>query len=144
MAIDRHAEARWTGDIPTGSGAITFKSGALPVTPYSFATRFGGQPGTNPEELLAASHAACYSMALTFLLANSGHKSNSIDTQATATVDQVGAGFKITRVRLQVTGDVPGLTQEQFAGFARQAEGGCPISNAIRNNVEIVLEPTLK
>jgi len=144
MAINRHAEAVWTGDVPTGGGSITFKSGALPAVPYSFATRFGETPGTNPEELLAASHAACYSMALTFHLGNSGQKPNSIDTKATATVDRVGPGFKITKVLLQVTGDVPGITQEQFAEYAKAAEAGCPISNAIRNNVEIVLEPTLK
>jgi osmotically inducible protein OsmC len=144
MAFNRRAEAVWTGDVPTGGGEITFKSNALPAVSYSFSTRFGETPGTNPEELLAASHAACYSMALTFFLSTQGQKPASIDTKATCTVDQVGAGFKITKMRLEVSGDVPGITQEQFADYARQAEGACPISNAIRNNVEILLEPTLK
>ena len=144
MAFNRRAEAIWTGDVPSGGGDITFASGAIATASYSFATRFGDKPGTNPEELLAASHAACYSMALTFFLGNQGHKSNKIDTKAICTVDQAGAGFKITRMHLHVTGDVPGLTKEQFAEFARQAESLCPISNAIRNNVEIVLETELQ
>jgi osmotically inducible protein OsmC len=144
MAFNRHAEAIWNGDVPSGGGDIAFGSGAIAKASYSFATRFGEKPGTNPEELLAASHAACYSMALTFFLGNQGHKSNRIDTQATCTVAQAGDGFKITRMHLQVTGDVPGLTEEQFAAFAHQAESVCPISNAIRNNVEIVLETELK
>jgi osmotically inducible protein OsmC len=144
MAFNRRAEAVWTGDVPTGGGEITFKSGALKAVPYSFATRFGETPGTNPEELLAASHAACYSMALTFFLANNGQASTSIDTTAVCTVEPFDGGFKVTKMKLQVMGDVPGITQEQFAGFAHQAEGVCPISNALRNNVEITVEATLK
>jgi osmotically inducible protein OsmC len=143
MAFNRRAEAVWTGDVPTGGGEITFKSGALKSVPYNFSTRFGDHPGTNPEELLAAAHAACYSMALTFFLGNNGQKPNSIDTTAVCTVEPHDGGFRITKMKLQVTGDVPGLTQEQFADYAQQAEAVCPVSNALRNNLEIAIEPTL-
>ncbi len=142
MAFNRRAQAVWTGG-QDGSGNISFTSGALPQVPYSVQTRFGDQPGTNPEELLAASHAACYSMALTFFLTRQGHQPKNIDTQAVVTIDQAGDGFKVTRSRLRVTGDVPGLTQDQFADLANQAEKACPISNAIRNNVEVVVEAEL-
>jgi osmotically inducible protein OsmC len=144
MAFNRRAEAVWTGDVPTGGGEISFKSGALKSVPYNFSTRFGDNPGTNPEELLAAAHAACYSMALTFFLSNNGQKPAGIDTMAVCTVEPHDGGFKITKMKLQVTGDVPGLTQEQFADYAHQAEGVCPVSNALRNNVEIAVEATLK
>jgi len=144
MAFNRRAEAVWTGDVPTGGGEITFKSGALKSVPYNFSTRFGDQPGTNPEELLAAAHAACYSMALTFFLGNNGQKPASIDTTAVCTVEPHDGGFKITKSKLEVTGDVPGLTQEQFADYARQAEAVCPVSNALRNNIEITVDATLK
>ena len=143
MAFNRRAQALWTGDLQSGGGKISFTSGALPEVPYSVATRFGDQPGTNPEELLAASHSACFSMALTAFLNRQNIQPKSIDTQAVVTIDQADGGFKITRSRLRVTGNVPGITQEQFADFANQAEKQCPISNALRNNIEIVVEPEL-
>ena len=143
MMFNRRAQAVWTGDIPTGGGTITFKSGAIPPVGYSVGTRFGVLPGTNPEELLAGAHSACYSMAFTLFLATSGHPSSSIDTKAICTIEQVENGFKITKIRLQVTGTVPGITQEQFATYAHEAEKTCPVSNAFRNNVEIIVEPTL-
>ena len=142
MAFNRRARALWKGDLQSGGGTISFTSGALPDVPYSVATRFGDQPGTNPEELLAAAHAACYSMALTAFLNRQNQSPASIDTQAVCTIDQAGDGFKITHIRLRITGNVPGLTQEQFADYATQAEKTCPVSNALRS-VEISLEPEL-
>jgi len=143
MMFNRRAQAVWTGDIPTGGGTITFNSKAIPPVGYSAGTRFGDLPGSNPEELLAGAHAACYSMAFTAFLGTSGHPSASIDTKALCTIEQVETGFKITKIRLQVVGTVPGLTQEQFASYAHEAEKTCPVSNALRNNVEIIVEPTL-
>ncbi|MEO9171296.1 MAG: OsmC family protein [Candidatus Baltobacteraceae bacterium] len=143
MAFNRRARALWTGSLQDGGGNISFTSGALPDAKYDVQTRFGEKPGTNPEELLAASHAACYSMALTAFLNRQNLEPKSIDTQAVCTVDQVDGGFKITRVRLRVAGDVPGITKEQFVDFANQAEKQCPVSNALRNNVEVVVEPEL-
>ena len=100
MMCNRRAQAVWTGDIPVGGGTITFKSGAIPPVGYSAGTRFGDLPGSNPEELLAGAHSACYSMAFTLFRATNGHPSSSIDTKAICTIEQVENGFKITNIRL--------------------------------------------
>ncbi|HET7815790.1 MAG TPA: OsmC family protein [Candidatus Baltobacteraceae bacterium] len=143
MAIQRKAEAVWTGGVPAGNGKIDFSSGALPQVPYSFGTRFGDEKGTNPEELIAAAHAACYSMALSAYLGSKGITANSVETRATCSIEKVGAGFKITRMLLQVTASVPEMKQSEFEQFAAEAEKSCPVSNALRNNLEIKLEPIL-
>lgn len=145
MAFNRRAEAVWNGSSQAGGGTISFKSGALPDVPYSFGTRFGEANGTNPEELLAAAHAACFSMALAHVLTTENHPPTTIATQAVCTADQIGEGFKITKIRLRVTGSVPGIDAGQFVEYAKRAEASvCVVSQALRNNVEIVLEPELE
>jgi osmotically inducible protein OsmC len=111
---------------------------------YSFSTRFGNEPGTNPEELIAAAHAACYSMAFANTLASKGYEPQSIETQATCTLaSQAGGGFKIAKMHLQVRGRVPGISQQLFEQIAEEADGGCPVSNLLRHGLEIEREVTL-
>ncbi|MER3428256.1 MAG: OsmC family peroxiredoxin [Pyrinomonas sp.] len=142
--IQRTAEATWTGGLRDGLGKIDSTSGVLRETSYSFATRFEQSPGTNPEELIAAAHAACYSMAFAATLERKGHKPESITTRATCTVaPQPTGGFKITRIKLETRGKVPNLDGEAFAAIAREAEQACPVSNALRGGVEIELEAKL-
>jgi lipoyl-dependent peroxiredoxin len=141
--ILRVGEAVWSGDLRSGNGTLGSESGVLKNTPYSFATRFGDAKGTNPEELIAAAHAACYSMALANYLSSKGHTVRSIATKATCTLSQQAGGFRITRMRLDTTGDVPGLTADAFEQLAREGEKTCPVSNSIRGCVEIELHARL-
>jgi lipoyl-dependent peroxiredoxin len=118
---------------------------ALNRAPYSFATRFGEASGTNPEELIAATHAGGYSMAFALILGNHGLRPTSIETQATCSIEpQSGGGFKITRVRLETRGEVPDIDNTQFQELAREAEAACPVSNALRAGVNIELHATLR
>jgi lipoyl-dependent peroxiredoxin len=142
--IERTAEAEWNGGLPAGSGAISSQSGTLEATPYSFATRFEQQKGTNPEELIAAAHAACFSMALAATLGRKGHPPTRVHTRATCTLAKQEAGFRITRMRLDTTATVEGLDQETFQTIAREAESTCPVSNALRGGLEIVLDARLE
>ena len=143
MAIHRRASGSWSGDINSGSGTVSTQSRAIVDLPFSFGSRFGDVPGTNPEELLAASHAGCYSMALTAYLASQNIASNRIDTKALCVLEQIEGGFKIAKMQLTVTGDVPGVDQQRFAELAQAAERACPISNALRGSVEIELKADL-
>ncbi len=144
MAIERNASATWTGDLRGGNGRFTMSSGTLEDTPYSFATRFENAPGTNPEELLAAAHAACYSMALAATLGGRGAQPQEVRTDATCIVEpQSGGGFKITRMRLNTTATVPGLSDDQFQEIAKAAEATCPVSNALRGGIAIELTARL-
>ncbi|MDQ6825924.1 MAG: OsmC family protein [Candidatus Eremiobacteraeota bacterium] len=144
MAIDRAANAVWDGDLKGGHGKLSSKSGVLKETPYSFATRFENAPGTNPEELIAAAHAGCYSMALSLVLGNHGYHPRSIQTHAICSIaPQAGGGFAITRMRLESRGNVPELNEAKFQEIAREAEAACPVSNALRGNVDIELSATL-
>ena len=143
-ALERRAMAVWNGGLRTGKGQITSNTGVLREVPYSFATRFENEPGTNPEELIAAAHAACYSMAFAGTLESHGYAPQSVETRATCTVaSQPGGGFKITKVRLETRGIVPGISREAFAQMAREGEKGCPVSNALREGVEIELDARL-
>ncbi len=141
--IRRNADATWKGDLKGGAGIINTHSGVLAQTPYSFATRFEDKLGTNPEELIAAAHAACYSMAFAGTLAQKGHTPESVTTKATCSVEPSGGGFKITRMRLKVTGVVPGLDDETFRAIAEEADKGCPVSNLLRSCLTIELEAGL-
>ena len=142
--IERTAEAVWNGDLRGGSGRIASSSGVLADTPYSFATRFEQKPGTNPEELIAAAQAACYSMAFAHTLAGKGYKPQSVETHATCSLSpQAEGGFKITKMRLDVRGQVPGIDEETFQQIAREAEQGCPVANLLRNGLEIELQAAL-
>ncbi|WP_242046989.1 OsmC family protein [Fischerella sp. FACHB-380] len=143
-ALKRTAQAVWHGNLKSGKGDISASSGVLQNTPYSFATRFENSPGTNPEELIAAAHAACYSMAFAFTLSEKGYQPESVQTQATCTIEpQQTGGFKITKMRLETQGKVSGIDAETFQQIAQEAEAGCPVSNALRGGVEIELDVTL-
>jgi lipoyl-dependent peroxiredoxin len=136
--ITRTANAQWQGTGKDGKGTLTTQSGVLETTPYGFNTRFGDTKGTNPEELLAASHAGCFSMALAFALTTAGFTPESIATTARVTLEPDGPGFKISRSALTLEAKVPGIDQAQFEKIAQGAKAGCPISKVL--NAEIALD----
>jgi osmotically inducible protein OsmC len=137
-AITRTASAQWQGTGKEGKGTLTTQSGVLSTTPYGFNTRFGDTKGTNPEELLAASHAGCFSMALAFALTGAGFTAESIATTARVTLEPDGPGFKISRSALTLEASVPNIGREQFAKIAEGAKAGCPISKVL--NADIALD----
>ena len=139
--MDRNASARWSGDLKSGTGTIKTGSGAF-QGPYSFTTRFEGTNGTNPEELLGAAHAACFSMALSHALASAGHVPTSVDTKAVVHLNKVPDGFGITGIDLETVGVVPGLTAAQFSDFAEKTKTGCIVSRAL-SAVPMTLKATL-
>ena len=140
--IKRTASAKWEGGVPAGSGTITTGSGAVDVA-YSFNKRFGDEPGTNPEELLGASHAACFSMALSFALTSAGYPPASIDTKATVHLTRDESGFSIPGITLETVGIVPGIDEATFAATAEGAKQNCPLSKALAA-VPITLKATLQ
>jgi lipoyl-dependent peroxiredoxin len=129
--ILRTASVEWTGDVAHGRGAISTGSGKVSAD-YSFGTRFSGDPGTNPEELLGASHAACFAMATSAVLTRAGHPPTALSAKATVHLDRKGEGFAVTKIELAISGKVDGITADQFAEYAKTAEASCPISNALR------------
>lgn len=137
----RTASAKWQGDLKSGSGAISSASGTLRDTPYSFHTRFEDGKGTNPEELLAAAHAGCFTMALSLQLQLAGLTAESLETSCHITLDRVDGAFGITESKLVLTAKVPGATEEAFRAAADAAKAGCPVSKLY--NTRIVLEATL-
>ena len=139
--ISRRADARWEGDLKQGKGNIRLGSGAW-EGPYSFGTRFEGAPGTNPEELLGAAHAACFTMALSHMLAGAGHVPTKVETTATVHLDKVGEGFSVTGIDLKTVGRVPGIDQAEFARWAENSKANCIISRAL-SAVPMTLEATL-
>ncbi|MCL6413725.1 OsmC family peroxiredoxin, partial [Pantoea agglomerans] len=114
MTIHKKGQAHWEGDIKQGKGTVSTESGALQQQPYGFNTRFEGKPGTNPEELIGAAHAACFSMALSLMLGEEGHKPESIDTTADVALDKVDGGFAITKIALHSTVKLPGIDEATF------------------------------
>ena len=138
----RNASATWTGDLRSGKGSFSGESGAI-AGAYSFGTRFGGEPGTNPEELLAAAEAACFSMALSLGLEKNGTPPTRVHTDAACTIDKVGEGFKITTMQLQVTARVDGIDDAAFQSIAQATRTGCPVSQALAG-VDIQLQATLE
>jgi len=128
--VERTAEARWDGELKSGKGNIKLGSGAY-EGPYSFGTRFESSPGTNPEELIGASLAACFSMALAATLGKTGHPATRVDTRATVHLDKVGEGFSITRIDLRTRGQVPGLPEDEFKKVAEQTGKSCIIARAL-------------
>lgn len=136
------ATAVWEGGLRGGRGQFNGKSGIIQGS-YSFPTRFEGAKGTNPEELIAAAHASCLSMALSGVLEKAGTPPTRITTTASATIDKAGDGFKITRIRLEVRGEVPGADQAAFARAAEAAKDGCPVSQALKGNVDFELDARL-
>ena len=137
----RKAHAAWRGTGRDGDGDLTTDSGILKETPYSYRTRFENQPGTNPEELIAAAHAGCFTMALAFQLQAAGYTPTVLTTEAAVSLDPDGSGFKITKSALTLKADVPGLDQETFKKLAEAAEKGCPVSQLMK--AEITLDATL-
>lgn len=139
MKIERTASAHWTGGLKDGKGAISTKSGALSSYPYGFASRFEGVAGTNPEELIAAAHAGCFTMALSLILGEAGLTADSLDTTAAVTLESVEGGFAITAINLKLTAKVPGTDEAAFNDLANKAKAGCPVSKALAA-VPITLE----
>jgi len=139
--ITRSASVHWEGDTARGKGTIATESGLVNAG-YSFGTRFSNEPGTNPEELLAASHAACFSMALSVALTRAGHPPSSIDTEARVHLHRTATGFEIPRIALTTRVRAEGLEQAAFEPLAAAAKEGCPISKALRA-VDISLEAIL-
>ena len=137
------ASAVWDGVLRNGKGHFKAGSGAFEGD-YTFATRFEGARGTNPEELIAAAHAACLSMALSAELEKRRTPATRISTKASCTVEKAGEGFKITRMRLEVRGKVPGVDQSDFLKAAEAAKKGCPVSGALQGNVELELDAKLE
>ena len=133
----RTASARYEGLGKDGKGHVSTASGVLADSPYGFNTRFENEPGTNPEELIAAAHASCFTMALSFALAKEGFSDGTLDTKAAVTLDKDGDGFKVTKSALTLTGTVPGMSADRFAEIAADAKANCPISKLL--NAEITL-----
>lgn len=129
--MQRKATAVWQGGIKDGKGSITTASGVLSASPYSFGTRFEGAPGTNPEELIAAAHAGCFSMALSLMLGEAGIQPQRIDTEAAVTLEKTEGGFAITKVHLEVSVRAPGADRAKFEAAAAKAKAGCPVSKVL-------------
>ena len=141
MSIKKTASAHWAGDLKTGIGSISTETGVLREAPYGFKARFEGGKGTNPEELIGAAHAGCFSMALSMILGDAGLKADSIDTTAEVTLDKQDDGFAITAVHLVLKAKVPGATQQTFDELTTKAKEGCPVSKVL--NANITLDATL-
>jgi len=135
--MKRSAKAHWSGDLKSGKGIISTDTQTLSEAPYSFHTRFEEGKGTNPEELLAAAHAGCFSMALSLTLAGEGLTAESIDTSCTITLGQVGDGFEITESHLVLRAKIPGASEEAFQKAAQAAKAGCPVSKLYKTNITL-------
>lgn len=140
--MKKTASAHWQGDLKQGKGTISTQSGALKDNPYGFNTRFEEAPGTNPEELIGAAHASCFSMAFSLLLGEEIFTPDSIDTKATVTLEKQSDGFAITAVHLEMQARIPGIEQSKFEEIANKAKHGCPVSKLL--NADITLDATLQ
>jgi lipoyl-dependent peroxiredoxin len=141
MKIKRKGSASWQGGLKDGKGTISTESGALNAYPYGFAARFEGQRGSNPEELIAAAHASCFTMALSLILGEAKLKADRMDTTAEVTLEQVEGGYAITAVHLTLQAKIPGADQTRFKELAGKAKAGCPVSKLLK--AEISLEANL-
>jgi osmotically inducible protein OsmC len=137
MKIKRNGSASWSGGIKEGKGSISTESGALKAYPYGFASRFEGKPGTNPEELLAAAHAGCFTMALSLILGEAKLTAEKMDTAAEVTLEQVEGGYAITEVHLTLRAKVPGADPATFAALAGKAKAGCPVSKLFKADITL-------
>ena len=138
--MQRTGSAHWSGDLKSGKGSVSTQSGVLNQTQYSFSTRFENGVGTNPEELIAAAHAGCFSMALSAQLGNAGMTAESIDTKATITLDKTDSGFAITASHLDVKVKIPGADKAKFEEAAQNAEKGCPVSRVLNAKITMNAE----
>ena len=139
--MKRKASAVWNGSLKEGKGTLSSDSGVLSQTPYSFRTRFQEEKGTNPEELIAAAHAGCFSMALSMILGQGGMTADKIETEAIVTLEQAGDGFAVTASHLDVRASIPGADAAAFQDAAEKAKAGCPISKLL--NTKITMTATL-
>ena len=139
--MKRKGSAIWSGGLKDGTGTVSTESGVLDATPYNFSKRFEDEAGTNPEELIGAAHAGCFSMALSGVLGGSDLKADEIATTATVTLEQVEGGFAVKAVHLDVTAKIPGASEEAFMEAANNAKAGCPISKLL--NAEITMDAKL-
>ncbi|MBB1598875.1 OsmC family peroxiredoxin [Variovorax sp. UMC13] len=145
MAADKKASVHWEGAGKTGQGQVSTETGALKDYPYGFASRFGDdRKGTNPEEIVGAAHAACFTMAFAFALEAEGLAATTIDTRAAVRLAKDGAGFKIDRIALELDAAVPGLDEAKFQAIAAAAKAGCPLSKALTGVPEVTLKAVLK
>jgi lipoyl-dependent peroxiredoxin len=135
--MQRKASAVWLGDLKNGKGSISTESGVLKQTPYSFGTRFENAKGTNPEELLAAAHAGCFSMALSAELGKIGINPNKIETTATVTIEKVSEGFTITKSHLDLVAHIPGADKAKFDAAVKAAKEGCPVSKLFKAEITV-------
>jgi len=140
--MKKTASAVWQGDLKSGKGTISTQSGALKDNPYGFNTRFEGAPGTNPEELIGAAHAGCFSMAFSMMLGEAGLTPERIDTTAEVSLEKLDQGFTITAIALTMKAKVPGASEEQFQQIANKAKEGCPVSRVL--NAQISLNASLE
>jgi lipoyl-dependent peroxiredoxin len=141
MKINRRGSARWQGGLKDGKGAISTESGALKDFPYGFASRFEGLPGTNPEELLAAAHAGCFTMALSLILGEAKLTAERMETTARVTLEKIDGGFAVTAVHLKLEAKIPGADPATFQELTQKAKAGCPVSKLFK--AEITLEAAL-
>ncbi|WP_165228278.1 OsmC family protein [Aquisphaera insulae] len=137
-----YGSAVWQGGLKDGKGAISTRSGALSEYPYGFAARFEGKPGTNPEELIGAAHAGCFTMALSLILGEAGLTAERMETKADVTLEKQGDGFAITAVHLTLKAKIPGADQAKFEELTGKAKAGCPVSKLLK--AEITLDATLE
>jgi len=135
--MKRSAQAHWSGDLKSGAGSVSTASGTLSKTAYSFHSRFEEGKGTNPEELLAAAHAGCFTMAVSAQLANAGLKADSLDTTCTITLDKKDGSFGITESHLELKAKIPGATQQVFDQAVQAAKAGCPVSKLFNTNITL-------
>jgi osmotically inducible protein OsmC len=129
--------AKWQGGLKDGKGAISTKSGALTDYPYGFASRFEGKPGTNPEELIGAAHAGCFTMALSAILGEAGFTATEMNTKAEITLEKQGDGFAVTKSHLTLRAKIPGIDAAKFKELAGMAEKGCPISKLLKAEISL-------
>ena len=139
--IQKTASAHWSGALKDGKGQISTESGALDKQPYGFNTRFEGQPGTNPEELIGAAHAGCFSMALSMILGDYDATAEDIDTKATVSLEEKDGGFSITKIHLDLSAKIPGLSENDFMEAANTAKENCPVSKLL--SAEITMDAKL-
>jgi osmotically inducible protein OsmC len=137
MQIKRRGSAAWQGGIKDGRGTISTESGALNAYPYGFASRFEGQRGSNPEELIAAAHASCFTMALSKILGEAGLTAERMDTAAEVKLEKLDAGFAITAVHLVLKAKIPGTDRTTFESLAAKAKAGCPVSKALKADITL-------
>jgi len=140
MKINRSGSAAWSGGLKDGKGTISTQSGALDAYPYGFATRFEGMPGSNPEELIAAAHASCFTMALSLILGEAGLTAEKMETSAVVTLEQQDGGFAITASKVTLKAKIPGPDDATFQELAANAKAGCPVSKLLKADISLDAE----